>query len=211
MNQQHRQHSTGLLSLENQVDRLVDGELEESARRALLRQLDSEPGGWRFCALAFLQAQCWRESMTPAMENQAIQSAPHRLSPRRAPSPWRSVARVSGLAASLAVSFAVGWMVRAGSPMRANDAVMANIAPEPSGQAEPPQPLDANLQTRLETTPEISTGPAQALEPLVKRWEQRGYQAEAQTRRASVKLLDGRRVEIPVHEVRLKYVRDRTY
>jgi hypothetical protein len=43
-------------------DRLVDGELAESERRQLLATLDDEAGGWRRCALAFLEAQCWRES-----------------------------------------------------------------------------------------------------------------------------------------------------
>lgn len=43
------------------LDLLVDGELDESRRRALLTALDAEPAGWRRCALAFLEAQCWKE------------------------------------------------------------------------------------------------------------------------------------------------------
>ena len=42
------------------LDRLVDGELSQAERRALLAALDDEPGGWRRCALAFLEAQSWR-------------------------------------------------------------------------------------------------------------------------------------------------------
>jgi hypothetical protein len=34
------------------LDRLVDGELGEVERRELLLRLESEPGGWRRCALA---------------------------------------------------------------------------------------------------------------------------------------------------------------
>lgn len=38
-------------------DRLVDGELSPEDYKALLEALDDEPGGWRRCALAFLEAQ----------------------------------------------------------------------------------------------------------------------------------------------------------
>src|SRR3569833_1057092 len=46
------------------LDSLVDGELNEDDRRQLLVQLESEPSGWRRCALAFLEAQRWRREMT---------------------------------------------------------------------------------------------------------------------------------------------------
>jgi anti-sigma-K factor RskA len=42
------------------LDRLVDGELNETERRALLLRLEHSPDGWRRCALAFLEAQAWR-------------------------------------------------------------------------------------------------------------------------------------------------------
>jgi hypothetical protein len=38
-------------------DRLVDGELAADEYQALIAGLDDEPGGWRRCALAFLEAQ----------------------------------------------------------------------------------------------------------------------------------------------------------
>lgn len=44
-------------SLDIRIDRLVDGELPRDEYRALLLELDREPGGWRLCALAFLEAQ----------------------------------------------------------------------------------------------------------------------------------------------------------
>lgn len=42
---------------EARFDRLVDGELSPAEYRALLASLDDEPGGWKRCALAFLEAQ----------------------------------------------------------------------------------------------------------------------------------------------------------
>jgi hypothetical protein len=44
------------------LDLLVDGELAEPERRVLLARLEAEPDGWRRCALAFLEAQCWRDA-----------------------------------------------------------------------------------------------------------------------------------------------------
>jgi hypothetical protein len=41
------------------LDRLVDGELGANERRQLLAAFDDEPGAWRQCALAFLEAQSW--------------------------------------------------------------------------------------------------------------------------------------------------------
>jgi hypothetical protein len=50
-------------------DRLVDDELCEEERRELLGRLESEPGGWRRCAMAFLEAQCWQQSLGAATRN----------------------------------------------------------------------------------------------------------------------------------------------
>ena len=44
-------------------DRLVDDELTETERQQLLSGLDSRPGGWRKCAIAFLEAQSWRREI----------------------------------------------------------------------------------------------------------------------------------------------------
>jgi hypothetical protein len=49
---------------ERLFDRLADGELDERQRQALLSSLDRQPDGWRQCALALLEAQCWRNEMT---------------------------------------------------------------------------------------------------------------------------------------------------
>src|SRR5262245_34529426 len=49
------------------LDRLVDGELDVAGRRELLKALDDQPGGWRRCALAFLEAQAWRSDLRGAV------------------------------------------------------------------------------------------------------------------------------------------------
>src|SRR5438477_7928584 len=54
------------------LDRLVDGEVAEPQRRALLSRLEQSPGGWRRCALAFLEAQAWREALSPPVGDTAF-------------------------------------------------------------------------------------------------------------------------------------------
>ncbi len=59
------------------LDRLIDGELDEDRRRELLAQLDSQPDGWRRCALAFLESQALAAALGPkaAMaENRAVEA-----------------------------------------------------------------------------------------------------------------------------------------
>jgi hypothetical protein len=61
-------------------DRLVDGELSEPERRELLTSLDQEPDGWRRCALAFLEAQSWKEGIGALLRPAAARCATAGLS-----------------------------------------------------------------------------------------------------------------------------------
>ena len=53
------------------LDRLIDGELTPEARRDLLLRLDHESGGWRRCALAFLEAQSWGQDFRSLLKEPA--------------------------------------------------------------------------------------------------------------------------------------------
>ena len=105
---------------DSRYDCLVDGELSEAQRRELLVGLDNEPGGWRRCALAFLESQSWKRALRGFADDQATgksrrllesEEIPARPSPDRARfarSKWSS--RL-GTAAAMAASFlAVFWM-----------------------------------------------------------------------------------------------------
>ncbi|MGA2798218.1 MAG: hypothetical protein ABSE63_11605 [Thermoguttaceae bacterium] len=83
-------------------DRLVDGELSESQRSEMLNSLDQEPDGWRRCALAFLEAQCWRKELGGLRQSMPADQAP--VSSAVAPSPRPTKRRSSpfGLAGTLA-------------------------------------------------------------------------------------------------------------
>lgn len=93
------------------LDRLVDGELGEPERRALLAQLETEPDGWRRCALAFLEAQSWNDELrmlVGAATAECAQTAKTAVPRRRT----GSLLSVFNWAAAVLVAFTLGWLVR---------------------------------------------------------------------------------------------------
>ena len=93
-------------------DLLVDGELSETERRALLSGLDHEAEGWRRCAMAFLEAQCWKNDFG-AMVRPAVECRSQRQS--AAPSPWRHrLSTTLAMAASFLVALMLGTRLRDG-------------------------------------------------------------------------------------------------
>jgi hypothetical protein len=98
-------------------DRLVDGELSEEERRRLLTSLDKEPGGWRRCALAFLEAQCWNDSFAGWADKIKADATKQPESPAAQPtaayakkrSPWAGhLGTVLSVAASFFVALWIG-------------------------------------------------------------------------------------------------------
>jgi hypothetical protein len=84
------------------LDLLVDGELSPAARRELLIQLDRVPDGWRRCALAFLEAQSWREEFGSL----SCPAASRPIAPAVRPAGRRYLTRRNlGTAAAMAASF----------------------------------------------------------------------------------------------------------
>src|SRR5262245_40091078 len=88
------------------LDRLVDGELSQAQRRELIASLDDEPGGWRRCALAFLEAQNFRWQLS-RMAAEPIVAQAVAISPAKASRAGR-FGRFLALAASLLFAFALG-------------------------------------------------------------------------------------------------------
>lgn len=95
-----------------EIDRLVDGELSDADRRALLLRLDRQPSGWRLCALAFLEAQTWRTTARSMADD-----APLRLDAPTTPAVHREARRVSlsrrwlSLAAATLLAFGLGSLL----------------------------------------------------------------------------------------------------
>lgn len=135
------------------IDRLVDGELSRSDRHQLLESFDQSPDGWRRCALAFLEAQSWREEMGqvafgPASETSKPKSLAFSVSPGRNPS-LSKVATWIAIAASLVVAFGLGWMQHeggrqvAGGSLNTSNQVASVNPPSNSGSHIGTKPDDA--------------------------------------------------------------------
>lgn len=111
------------------IDLLIDGELDDVRRRELLLRLENVPGGWRRCALAFLESQAWRQgsqsmwteprlSRNVVAGSQPIETASHRSVFRGT---WGSLFAV---AASFGVAFALGSWYRTGTQLTNNAGVL---------------------------------------------------------------------------------------
>jgi len=195
------------------IDRLVDEELSELERRELLLRLESEPDGWRRCALAFLEAQTWQESLSP-LAGQAADLRPSAAvaeRPRARPTSRVSPTHLTALAACLAAAFALGWVWHRNSGERARQAAMTTAELSRPAEANEPRRHASAAAAVRESRPDQRRERSNWLDPLVKQWEQQGFRAERQNRLVSFERKDGKTVNVPVQEVRLEYVRGRTY
>jgi hypothetical protein len=96
------------------IDQIVDGVLTPAELRAVIGRLDREPDGWKRCALAFLEAHCWRESLR-ALGQAAPLSIESRLLPFTPAIPSRTWGNRRWLRGSIAAGFAaaffaMGWV-----------------------------------------------------------------------------------------------------
>jgi hypothetical protein len=180
---------------QSDLDRLVDDALGPEERSTLLARLERTPDGWRRVACAFLEAQAWRAALGAMAAEAGAGTAP-----ARRPRPPLALA-LAGIAAGLLAAFALGWAARGApreermaalpAPPVANERVADAAPDEPAAPAAPASPLPDALRRRL---------------------LQRGYEiAPPQHRVLSLDLKDGRRVAVPVEEVRLKYVKDKVF
>jgi hypothetical protein len=204
------------------IDRLVDGELDTTERRALLARFEREPDGWRRCALAFLESQSWREALRLRAEPVAsgVNGLSQTLSPppRESTSTWRPRRwrRLAAIAAGWIVAFAAGWMTGGGS--RETTPGMASRTTQAPGVARPDRETNNSPTTRPVSIAEVpvlkirqpSEPASPAPETIRRSLEHRGFQVEPRQGLVSVKLKDGRRVALPVDALKFRYVGGRT-
>jgi hypothetical protein len=216
-------------------DRLVDGELNETERRALLSRLDDEPGGWRRCALAFLQAQCWKQSMGVYRRGEVSERIADgtRSVPATKRSSWPGWTNaVLAMAASFLVAM---WIGAVAQRMRTSDAIspMANQVAATSPQPSTSMPTTAANPWRLVTVSNAAQPGATMQLPAVERekideqWlrsvppaipedvraalARTGHQVQERRQLVPVPLKDGRRLMVPVDQVEVQYVGNKTY
>ncbi|MBN2217833.1 MAG: hypothetical protein JW719_10715 [Pirellulales bacterium] len=126
-------------------DLLADGQLDDARRRELLAGLDDRPGGWRRCALAFLEAQSWREAMDALAhprasaestdKSAAAPSVPAKRRPRR-----DYLTALLGMAASLLLGIGITSLMhdmRWGPSPIGTSPNVASVNPEFSGSPVP--------------------------------------------------------------------------
>jgi hypothetical protein len=123
-------------------DRLVDDELNEEERRELLGRLEDEPGGWRRCALAFLESQCWKQAIGRVSDDRQEICTPATTT-RPLCSPWAGRLRlVSAMAASFLVALglgSLGYQAWLGQPGTTTNSIAGNNierAAPPIGQPD---------------------------------------------------------------------------
>lgn len=123
-------------------DRLVDGELPPDEYRGLLASLDDEPGGWRRCALAFLEAQGWRDEMH-ALRDETCAPPPAQVQTRGSRNNFftMSLAMAAGflLAFGLGVAVRTMWPGDAQAPPRGQ---IANVSGEQDAGSRDDGPAD---------------------------------------------------------------------
>jgi len=140
------------------LDRLVDGELSQTDRRALLAALDDDPQAWRRCALAFLEAQSWRWQLgrvaaEPLVAQAAARTNPAPVAAWRDASPRTFWGACLAIAACLLVAFGLGTQFPlAAGPQIAAEGSSANTA-EPSAQTPQHSESPANAPRPSSTGP----------------------------------------------------------
>jgi hypothetical protein len=155
------------------IDRIVDGELAGSELRAGLEQLERMPDGWKRCALAFLEAQCWRQSLRAMDGLEMVRGNYGSFVVPGAPSPaHRRRLWVRGvIAAAIAiVSFSMGWLGRATRPVALTDQAMIAGASKPIPAAALEFDMPAPIRYASAQPSDVSIRPASAgvASPLMK-------------------------------------------
>lgn len=219
---------------QGQLDRLVDGELTEADRRELLLQLEHEPEGWRRCALAFLEAQCWTEELTSVARapersgaEPATTFAPSRASVRPAGSRWSSWRQHAATALTLGACFLIalalgtglrGWSGGHGPGTSQVQRVIDSIplaAARPADQWQlvtlaAESPSGVRQTVNLPAVPRDSVDEdvlrqSVVLPPAVQRaFEQAGRRVQQQRQIVPVQLDSGHRLMVPVNQVEIQ-------
>ena len=128
-------------------DLLVDGELGEQRRSELLARLEGVPGGWRRCALAFIEAQSWSRDLRAIRQESPVTSQSPQVAPQRG---WKQsrLGAVLAMAASFFIALGLGayfrgfWSRVQTTANLAQTAVTLPLTPH-GGSSFPPGSVDS--------------------------------------------------------------------
>jgi hypothetical protein len=220
-------------------DRLVDGDLSAGERRRLLESLDMRPDGWRRCALAFLEAQSWREDLGQLVRDGSVDRADHATASASPASSNRQILKSAttwlAIAAGLLVAFNLGVMRHDNGRQvvnrpsnSANDPLV--VAPPTASQSPSASRVDDALtlwvrddkgQPQRLRVPLVDAGALdrqlgvqfQSGLPANVRSQllDRGYNVESKRRYAPLWLEDGNPMILPVEDTKIVPVSQRVY
>ena len=155
-------------------DRLVDGQMTEGEYRAFLTNLDDEPGGWRRCALAFLEAQALERELESFRDEKVAPPSSDVSQPTSATHTNRKFNMpllVLAMAASFLLAFGLGYALKApwqnGLPSGGDVAEQSNPSGQnPGGQDQDIAPSSsesrfAGNQRDYPRTPDLAQRPLQ--------------------------------------------------
>ncbi len=204
--------------LTRRLDRLVDGELNLAQQRSLLKTIDAVPGGWKRCALAFLESRAWEEALAgttsdPASTTRTVTGRTERRRPAARRSWWVAAASVAAMLVGMVIGGQTArWRTESVSPVAgAGDARQAATEPRDDPAAWRLVVDTADGKTVLPVySPDAARAPNVG-ETASDRWwnelsrelKQVGQPLDERQRWYSVSLDDGRQVLIPVDELRL--------
>ena len=214
-------------AMQAQLDRLVAGELPESERRSLLAWLDEDISRWRACAVAFLEAQTWEAAASgwPLEKATAAVCAEQTPVLHSARSKRQSgFVGLLALSAALAAAFLVGALLGRQWPAGENrsgpivveqpekipgkspnpesrGAVLATVAVRSNLQPGVPLQLKLPVTTADHS---VDAGAVAISDYERSQWEKHGFEVVEEQRYLPASLPDGRRVVVPVKQVRLK-------
>jgi hypothetical protein len=221
-------------------DRLVDGELSSEERRELLQSLDTAPGGWRRCALAFLEAQSWGEGLRRVVHEPGptvVADAQPVFVPNSASRPagwnrqhfaWLAIAAGLLVAATLVVTRQdrrPGVSDTAQSNVPAPDQRVAPQVESPEGANDKDMLTfwvrDENGQQRPLRVPLVDADPMDrelgltfqsgVTDGLRSRLRGHGYDVRSRRRYAPLTLDGGRRMIVPVEDTKIVPVSQNVY
>lgn len=224
---------------DEQLDRLVDGELPRGEYDRLLKSFDENPQGWRRCALAFLEAQAWQKEMAADRNIPAVGPRPE---PKTPPSSrefnWTPVLAVAAsflIAFALGLSFRLDWFgtgqandpsyiaEQESQPNSEGTATPRSDVPESTVDSEKirlvldrgdgtGQPIDLPVMEWSPDRQRMLAQPSIPVPPEVQRMlQQAGHELRTKRRFVPFQTQDGREVLIPLDQLEITPVRSPGY
>lgn len=199
------------------IDQLVDGELTQEDRTRVLQALANRPEGWRRCALAFLEAQTWNSCFRELTEHSITPTKPDPQTLARADlgRPWvRWVLAAGLLLTTFAAGFGTGRSLPLGGASTAPSASggLASVAGQAVEDGSPPGLSSSIAWVSDDGTaiPADETASSLLLEEvpsyLITLWQRQGFDVEQIQRTRPVILTNGGQIDLPIRDVRLRYV-----